>query len=147
MERPNLLETLADLIREYEQEKTTNKEQLLMEQRFIAPTKERQMFEEVSSFYRDLITTKEKGIENLKRSNRMLENKIHKQRKELRRLHEENEDLKEENNTLKEVREFNKGTIELLLDRINGKELSDFSKTITEHTESFIKAMERGSKQ
>ena len=90
---------------------------------------ERKVFDEVSSFYR------------------MLENKINKQRKELRRLHEENEDLKEENNTLKEIREFNKGTIELLLERINGKELSDYSTTITERTESIIKAMERGSKQ
>ena len=33
---------------------------------------------------------------------------------------------------MKEVREFNKGTIDLLLDQINGKELSDYSKTITE---------------
>lgn len=118
-----------------------------MEQRFIAPTKERQMFEEVSSFYRDLIITKEKGIEKLKRSNRMLENKIHKQRTELNRLNKENQDLKEENNTLKEIREFNNGTIKLLLDRINGKELSDYSKTITGHIESIIKAMERGSKE
>lgn len=118
-----------------------------MDDKFIAPIKERQLFEDVSSFYRGLIITKEKEIENLKRSNRMLENKINKQRKELRRLHEENEDLKEENNTLKEIREFNKGTIELLLERINGKELSDYSTTITERTESIIKAMERGSKQ
>lgn len=119
MEKPNLSETLADLIRECEQEKTTNKEQLLMEQRFIAPTRERQMFEEVSNFYRDLIITKEKGVENLKRSNRMLENKIHKQRTELNRLNKENEDLKEEVKTLKEVREFNKRTIEMLLEQLN----------------------------
>lgn len=118
-----------------------------MNQRFIAPTGERKMFEEVSNFYRDLIITKEKEIENLKRSNRMLENKIHKQRTELNRLNKENEVLKEENNTLKEIREFNNGTIKLLLDRINGKELSDYSKTITAHIESIIKAMERGSKQ
>lgn len=108
---------------------------------------ERKVFDEVSSFYRILIAEHIKDKENLKRSNRMLENKINKQRKELRRLHEENEDLKEENNTLKEIREFNKGTIELLLERINGKELSDYSTTITERTESIIKAMERGSKQ
>lgn len=108
---------------------------------------ERKVFDEVSSFYRILIAEHIKDKENLKRSNRMLENKINKQRKELRRLHEENEDLKEENNTLKEIREFNKGTIELLLERINGKELSDYSTTITEHTESIIKAIERGVKQ
>lgn len=143
MEKSDLLETLARLIRECEQERTTKE----IEQRFIAPTRERKMFEEVSSFYRNLIITKEKDIENLKRSNRMLENKIHKQRKELNRLNKENKDLKEENNTLKDVREFNKGTIELLLDQINGKELSDYSKTITEHTESIIKAIERGGKQ
>ena len=119
MEKPKLLETLADLIRECEQEKTANKEQLSMEQRFIAPTKERQMFEEVSNFYRGLIITKEKGVENLKRSNRMLENKIHKQRKELNRLNKENKDLKEEIKTLKEVREFNKRTIEMLLEQLN----------------------------
>lgn len=76
-----------------------------MEQRFIALTKERQMFEEVSNFYRDLITTKEKGVENLKRSNRMLENKIHKQHKELNRLNKENKNLKEEIKALKEVRD------------------------------------------
>lgn len=90
-----------------------------MEQRFIAPTKERQMFEEVSNFYRDMIISKEKYIENSKRTNRMLENKIHKQRKELRRLNQENNDLKEENKTLKEVREFNKKTIEMLLEQMN----------------------------
>ena len=67
-----------------------------MEQRFIVPSRERQMFEDVSSFYRNLITAKEKEIGNLKRSNRMLENKIHKQRKELNRLNKENKDLKEE---------------------------------------------------
>lgn len=67
-----------------------------MEQRFIVPSRERQLFEDVSSFYRGLIITKEKEIENLKRSNRMLENKIHKQRKELNRLNKENKDLKEE---------------------------------------------------
>ena len=73
----------------------------MTDQKVFLCSKERQMFDEVSNFYRDLIITKEKGIENLKRSNRMLENKIHKQRKELRRLHEENMDLKEENRTLK----------------------------------------------
>lgn len=67
-----------------------------MDDKFIAPIKERQLFEDVSSFYRGLIITKEKEIENLKRSNRMLENKIHKQRKELNRLNKENKDLKEE---------------------------------------------------
>lgn len=90
-----------------------------MEQRFIVPSRERQMFEDVSSFYRNLITAKEKEIGNLKRSNRMLENKIHKQRKELNRLNKENKDLKEEIKTLKEVREFNKRTIEMLLERLN----------------------------
>lgn len=56
---------------------------------------ERKVFDEVSSFYRILIAEHIKDKENLKRSNRMLENKINKQRKELRRLHEEMEDLKE----------------------------------------------------
>lgn len=108
---------------------------------------ERKVFDEISSFYRILISGHIEDKNNLFRHIRQLESKIASQRKELRRLHEENMDLKEENSTLKEIREFNKGTIELLLDRINGKELSDYSKTITEHTESIIKAMERGSKQ
>lgn len=108
---------------------------------------ERKVFDEVSSFYRILISGHIEDKNNLFRHIRQLESKIASQRKELRRLHKENEDLKEENKTLKEVREFNKGTIDLLLDQINGKELSDYSKTITEHTESIIKAMERGSKQ
>lgn len=80
---------------------------------------ERKVFDEVSSFYRILIAEHIKDKENLKRSNRMLENKINKQRKELRRLHEENENLKEENKTLKEVRDFNKKTIEMLLEQLN----------------------------
>lgn len=57
---------------------------------------ERKVFDEISSFYRILIAEHIKDKENLKRSNRMLENKINKQRKELRRLHEENENLKED---------------------------------------------------
>lgn len=76
----------------------------MTDQKLFLCTKERQLFEEVSNFYRDLIITKEKGVENLKRSNRMLENKIHKQRTELNRLNKENEDLKAENETLKEDR-------------------------------------------
>lgn len=117
-----------------------------MGQRFIIPSKERQMFEDVSSFYRDLIITTEKENGNLKRSNRMLENKIYNQRKELNRLNKENEDLKAENETLKAVREFNKGTIELLLERLNGKELTNYESAITEHSSSITNAIERGGK-
>ena len=99
-----------------------------MEQRFIVPSRERHMFEDVSSFYRNLIIAEEKEIGNLKRSNRMLENKIHKQRKELNRLNKENKDLKEENNTLKEVREINKSTIKILMDRLSEISGSEYVK-------------------
>ena len=116
----------------------------MTDQKVFLCSKERQMFDEVSNFYRDLIITKEKGIENLKRSNRMLENKIHKQRKELRRLHEENMDLKEENRTLKEVRIFNKSTIELLLKRLNETYETDYVKAMEEHFEETEKVIERG---
>lgn len=118
-----------------------------MDQRFIAPTGERQMFEEVSSFYRDLITTKEKDIGNLKRSNRMLENKIHKQRKELNRLNKENEDLKAENNALKAVREFNKSTIKILTDRLSEISDSEYVKALSEHHEYTELLIEKGLKQ
>lgn len=116
----------------------------MTDQKLFLCTKERQLFEEVSNFYRDLIITKEKRVENLKRSNRMLENKIHKQRTELNRLNKENEDLKAENETLKAVREFNKGTIELLLERLNGKQLTKYESAITEHSSSITNALERG---
>ena len=66
---------------------------------------ERKVFDEVSSFYRILIPEHIKDKENLKRSNRMLENKIHKQHKELNRLNKENKNLKEEIKALKEVRD------------------------------------------
>lgn len=66
---------------------------------------ERKVFDEVSSFYRILIAEHIKDKENLKRSNRMLENKIHKQHKELNRLNKENKNLKEEIKALKEVRD------------------------------------------
>lgn len=66
---------------------------------------ERKVFDEISSFYRILIAEHIKDKENLKRSNRMLENKIHKQHKELNRLNKENKNLKEEIKALKEVRD------------------------------------------
>lgn len=80
---------------------------------------ERKVFDEISSFYRILISGHIEDKNNLFRHIRQLESKIASQRKELRRLHEENKDLKEENNTLKEVREFNKKTIETLLEQLN----------------------------
>lgn len=111
----------------------------MTDQKLFLRSKERQMFDEVSNFYRDLIITKEKGIENLKRSNRMLENKIHKQRKELRRLHEKNMDLKEENEIQKELIEAPKNA-EIII-----TELTNMIYTIEETTMKINKLLERES--
>lgn len=104
---------------------------------------ERKVFDEVSSFYRILISGHIEDKNNLFRHIRHLESKIASQRKELRRLHEENMDLKEENSTLKEVRIFNKSTIELLLKRLNETYETDYVKAMEEHFEETEKVIER----
>lgn len=104
---------------------------------------ERKVFDEVSSFYRILISGHIEDKNNLFRHIRQLESKIASQRKELRRLSEENEDLKEENSTLKEVRIFNKSTIELLLNRLNETYDHDYIKAMEEHFEETEKVIER----